>query len=627
MSDNAIPDRIRNIRFFRRRIVIAALVLLGVVGILAGQLFHLQLRDYPYYTRRLRDNRERGLSVAAPRGLIFDRHGAVLADNQPVYDVDIQPDKTSNIQRVTHKLAQWVNLSPAKLQNLKTSLAKRPSSDSVVVRRDLSKEAVAHIAANQYELPGVKLNAGLRRHYPDGSVTASVVGHMGDVTAQYLRRHGKRDSPYPKHVGVAGIEAQYETLLQGKPGRRTVEVNAQGRVLGTLKEDAGHAGDNLYLTLDAHLQRVAMHALGQAQGAVVALDPENGAVLVLASTPSYDPNTFDHANGHAAPKTIVDNPTHPLINRAISGVYPPGSTIKPVMALAGLNTKHAKYIHRRYDGGYYTLPDSHHRWWGWDRDGLGWVDLHRALVESSDIYFYDLAHDLGIKRIHHFLTLFGFGRSTGIDLPGEAAGVAPSPHWKMAHIGHIWYPGDTVNVGIGQGYLLVTPIQLAQMVSRIAMHGRGWRPHLLRAIQDPVTGTVHYVAPHELKPIVSQQSDDWSRIISAMQDVIDSPHGTAHGISQGLPFAVAGKTGTSQLTKSRNDKHPDALFVCFAPIQHPQIALSVVIRHGGEGGDAAASVARKVLLAFYREGSAPGGERRLKGQSSAAISNTQPPVG
>lgn len=604
MPDNAhernLPDQIRNKRFFRRRIVIGLLAFTLVGGVLAGRLFQLQIWDYGYYSQRLQNNRENRQPLPAARGLIYDRGGVVLADNQPIYDVAVQPDQSRHLKRVVHRLSQWIKLSPSQLAHFDKAVRTRPSFDPIVLQRNLNSTTLARIEVRKYTLPGVKIKAGLRRYYPLGATTAPVVGYMGDVTLQYLRSHPNSQAPSSGRIGAAGIEARYQPMLQGKPGVRTVEVNARGRVLRTLNNAYGHSGDNLYLTLDSHLQQVAMKAMGSSQGAVVALDPNTGGVLVLASTPSFNPNAFNQPNSKAL-RAIVDNPHHPLIDRAIGGLYPPGSTIKPVMAIAGLNTDHGKYIHRRYDGGYFTLPHSRHRWWGWDHYGLGWVNLHKAIMESSDIYFYELAHDLGIQRIHHYLNLFGFGRKTGIDLPGESAGVAPSPRWKEGHIGQPWYPGDTVNVGIGQGYLLVTPLQLAQMVSRVAMHGRGWKPHLIRAVQNPKTGQLRYVKPQPLPTIKLADPGDWSRVISGMEAVVDNPHGTAHGIDHNLPFRVAGKTGTSQLTKSKQDKHPDALFICFAPVGHPQIAVAVVIRHGGEGGDAAADVARKVLMAFYRE--------------------------
>ncbi len=595
-----LPDQIRNKRAFRGRMLIGLVGFTVIAGILGARLFQLQIWDFGYYSQRLQDNRERQRPLPAARGLIYDRNGTVLADNQPVYDVTVQPDETRHLHQVVQRLSRWLALTPRQLDHFKHSLREHPGFDPIVLQRNLSSTTLARIEVHRDTMPGVDIKAGLRRFYPLGAVTAPVVGYMGDVTARYLRMHPKSPVPSSGRIGQSGIEARYQPMLQGKPGVRTVEVNARGRVLGTLKNSYGRSGDNLFLTLDSHLQRVAMKAMGDNQGAVVAVDPDTGGVLVLASTPSYNPNAFNHP-GSKALRAIVHNPLHPLINRAIGGLYPPGSTIKPVMAIAGLNTDGGKYIHRRYDGGYFTLPHSRHRWWGWDHAGLGWVNLHKALMESSDIYFYELAHKLGIRRIHHYLNLFGFGRRTGIDLPGESTGVAPSPQWKEGHIGQPWYPGDTVNVGIGQGYLLVTPIQLAQMVSRIAMHGHGFKLHLVKAVQDPETGRIRPVSPQPLPTIRLEHPGDWDRVISGMEAVVNNRHGTAHGIDHDLPFRVAGKTGTSQLTKSKKDTHPDALFICFAPVKHPQIAIAVVIKHGGEGGDAAATVARKVLIAFHQE--------------------------
>jgi len=599
---------------FTNRVLVAALLLVAVSAVLGARLYYLQIVQRQYYDTRSNDNRMRVLPVAPVRGLIYGRNGVLLADNVASYRLDVVPEQVHHMNATLKRLSSIVPLSPEKIKDFKERVRNSARFDPVPLAYDLTPRQVARFEVNRQDFPGVDIHAGLSRDYPQGKTAAHVVGYVGGITARDLKRVDPSLYRGTSHIGKTGVEHSYEHVLHGTPGSKIVEANAEGRTLRRLQSDPSSPGENLYLTLDVHLQRVAEQALGDNAGAVVAIAPDTGDILAMVSKPSFNPQPFVDGISQAHYHALLHDTGNPLFDRAIRGQYPPGSTIKPFMALAGLGTDGGKNIHQRFCPGYYRLPHVSYVWHGWKRWGHGHVDLHKAIVQSCDIYFYDLAHDLGIQDIDHWLGRFGFGRPTGVDLPGEESGVLPSQKWKLAHLGKPWYPGDTLNAGIGQGYWLVTPLQLAHAVATLSRRGHGMKPHIVYAEQNPRTGKRRLIKPQPLPP-VKLPHQDWQRVLNAMQDVIKSPHGTAHRIDKGLTYTMAGKTGTAQVRgnsrdegdTASNDKsipkkyRNQALFIAFAPVDHPKIAIAVIVEHGGEGGAVAAPIARKVADAFFAE--------------------------
>lgn len=609
-----IKNLLRERRVFNQRVLVAAALLLAVGAGLGVRLYYLQITERGYYATRSHDNRMRVLPVAPVRGLIYSHNGVLLADNVASYRLDVVPEQVAHMDAMLQRLARIVPLTPRRIADFRRRVQRNPRFDPQPLVYDLTPRQVARFEVNRQDFPGVDIHAGLSRDYPQGAAAAHVVGYVGGITARDLRHVDASRYRGSSHIGKSGVERAYETLLHGLPGARQVEANAEGRTLRQMHTDPATPGKNLFLTLDMRLQRVAEQALGANTGAVVAIGPDSGDILALVSQPGFDPQPFVNGISERQYHALLGDPSNPLFNRAIRGQYPPGSTIKPFMAVAGLATDQGRDVHRRFCPGYYRLPHVSYVWHGWKRWGHGHVDLHKAIVQSCDIYFYDLAHDLGIADIDHWLARFGFGHPTGVDLPGEQSGVLPSQRWKLAHLGQPWYPGDTLNAGIGQGYWLVTPIQLAQAVATLARRGHGMRAHILYAVEDPASGQRRVIAPRPLPPI-HLAAGDWRRIFGAMQDVIRSPHGTAHRIAKGLSYTMAGKTGTAQVRGNSRDEgdSPDqdpripkkyrnqALFIAFAPVAHPRIAVAVIVEHGGEGGAVAAPVARRVTDAFFAE--------------------------
>lgn len=606
-----IRDHFAERRLFLFRLGIAGAFIVVLVGLVVGRLYYLQCARHKYYAAQSVADARRIEPVVPVRGLIFDRTGRLLAGNRPSYSLVITRDEVGNLDHTLARLRKLLPINASDLKRFRTRAADSPAFRAVPLLLQMSQKEVARFAVNRQRFPGVRIQAGLTRFYPLGPVAAHVVGYVGSITQRELSRVNASDYRGTERFGKTGVELGYQKLLHGAPGSRSIEVSPDGRKLRQVAYKPPRSGDDLYLTLDARLQQVAYKAMGKQAGAVVALDPQTGGILAMVSTPSFNPGLFVNGISEKDFRRLQDDPRRPLFDRAIDGQYPPGSTIKPVIALAGLNTDGGKYIHPRFDPGWYKLPGHARIYHNWNPRGFGHVNLHKAIELSDDVYFYSLAHDLGIDRIHAFLARFGLGRPTGVDLPGESSGILPSRAWKRRTQGRVWYPGDTLNTGIGQGYLSVTPLQLAQVAARIATRGRGTRPHILYAVRNPNTGKVTRAPVHRLRPILLRDRSSWRRVISGMRAVIANPRGTAHEIGRGLTFSAAGKTGTSQLSdapqgkdatlsESKLPRHlrDDALFICFAPVRHPQIAVAVLVERGGYGAAAAAPVARKVMNAW-----------------------------
>jgi penicillin-binding protein 2 len=611
---DAIKDHTGERRLFLVRVLVAAGSLVVLVALLVARVAYLQIFKHAYYTTQSQDNRMRVQVIPPVRGLIYDRNGVILADNRPAYRLVIVPDQVANLKATLARLARIVTLTQADRQRFYQRKAETPGFRGIPIRLDLSQHEAARFAVNRGHFPGVSLRAGLVRNYPLGKITAPLVGYVGAITARDLLTVNDKRYRGASSIGKSGVEYSDESRLHGYPGSKIVEVTAAGRTLRQLEEDPPAAGKSVYLTLDAKLQKIAYQALGDQDGAVIAINPNTGGILTLVSKPSYNPQLFANGISAADYHRLLTDPDKPLFNRALQGRYPPGSTIKPVMAIAALATGAIDPDKKIWCPGYITLPGSPHRFHGWKRSGMGWVTLHEAIVRSSDVYFYQLGLKLGIDNMHHYASLFGLGEKTGIDLPGEVSGLMPSRAWKHGARGLAWYPGETLNTVIGQGYVSATPLQLAQMAARIAERGRGFKPHVLKAWSAPRSDKRHSYQPIPLKPIVLADKRYWRLVIDAMRDVVSAPYGTAHYyIGQHLQYPIAGKSGTAQvaglppgqpvpdeMTMARRYR-PHALFIAFAPITTPRIAVAVVVEHGGGGSSVAGPIARRVIDAYLDE--------------------------
>ncbi|MFW5969800.1 MAG: penicillin-binding protein 2 [Halofilum sp. (in: g-proteobacteria)] len=620
-------DRLRDYEWeaglYRRRAVVAGLAALVVVFVLIGRLFQLQYLGHEHYSTLSNDNRVRIEAVPPTRGLIRDRDGRVLAENLPSFRLELVPERVEDVDATLERLREFVDFDDADVERFRRAWRRARPFEGVPLRFRLSREEVARLSVNRHRFPGVDTVAGLTRHYPWGRTGVHALGYVGRVDKADLKRLDRRDYRGTDHVGKTGIEYAYEEILHGDPGFRRVEVNVEGRELRVLDEEPPVPGKDIQLTLDLGLQRFAERQLGPEDGAVVALDPRDGAVLALASSPGFDPNLFVNGIGRETYNVLRDAPNRPLFNRAIRGQYPPGSTIKPIIALNGLERKaieHGETIHCR---GYYTLEGRSRKYRDWKAHGE--VDLGDAITESCDVMFYDLAMELGMTEMAGFLRKFGLGQPTGIDLPGERDGVIPDPEWKRQSRGESWYSGETVIHGIGQGYMQSTPLQLAAATAQIANRGRPVRPHLLAETgpAEARTDTEEEVPADEdavvarsrepaVEPVDLAVDTDWDFITDSMVDVTVGERGTARAIGLQTPHRIAGKTGTSQVfSVPQGEKYDEesiskqlrdhALFIAFAPAEAPRIAVAVLVEHGGSGSAAAAPVARRVIDRWLQE--------------------------
>ncbi|NIR58203.1 MAG: penicillin-binding protein 2, partial [Gammaproteobacteria bacterium] len=551
-----LKDTSSESRLFTRRVLVAAALTALGLSLLAGRLLFLQVMSHEHFTTLSKENRVKIVALPPARGLIFDRHGRVLAENLPAYRLEITPEQIEDLDATLAALGELIDVTDADRRRFATELKRKRPFQGVPLRLHLSPDEVARFSVNRHRFPGVDIEAHLRRHYPMGALLAHAVGYVGRISEAELSRIDAARYSGTSHIGKVGIEAYYEERLHGDVGYQQVETNAQGRVLRVLERDSPTPGRNLHLTLDAHLQRVARGALGEQRGAVVALDPSDGAVLALVSTPSFDPNAFVNGIDPETYAALQHDPDEPFVNRAIRGRYPPGSTIKPFIALAGLEFGAVRAERKRFCPGYYRLPGRRRVYHDWKKQGHGHVNLTEAIAQSCDVYFYDLARSLGIDRIHEFLSRFPLDGKTGVDLlPPEYPGLVPSRAWKRADKGEPWFPGETLITGIGQGAFLVTPVGLASATATLATRGLRVPPHVLRAVESPLAGRLEPYAGSARPPLKLRASRRWKTIIQAMVDVVHGPHGTARGIRpRRAGFRVAGKTGTAQVYGLRADE-------------------------------------------------------------------------
>lgn len=611
MSPRRTPlkDHLSESRLFLNRVLWMILFIVILISITVTRLVYLQVVNHHHYSTLSNDNRVKLIAVPPTRGLIYDRNGVLLADNRPDYRIEITPEQVEDMDALLARLGEIVDISEDDLRQFRSHLRRKHAFESIPLRFHLSDEEVARLAVVRHRLPGVNIVARLNRYYPFGDSLAHVVGYVGRIDERDLERVDATDYRGTSHIGKIGIERYYESELHGHVGYQQVETNAQGRVLRTLQEEPPVPGKHIYLSIDVKLQQAAEKALGDYSGAAVAIDPRNGEVLALVSKPGYNPNAFVNGISSADYKALQADHDQPLFNRALLGQYPPGSTVKPFMGLAGLHYGIASPQRTNFCPGFYQLPGEERKYRDWKRGGHGRVDLDAAITQSCDVYFYDLARDMGIDRIHDFLRHFGFGDQTDIDMNVERPGLLPSREWKRKRRGQVWFPGETLITGIGQGYMLTTPVQLASAVATLSEHGKRFQPRMLHAIKNPNTGLTELSKPIVQPGVDNVAQANWDYVIDAMQHVVYGKHATAWRLRD-LPYQIAGKTGTAQVfgIKQEEEYNADeiaerlrdhALFVAFAPADQPRIALAVVVENGGSGGSVGAPIAGEILQYFF----------------------------
>ncbi len=613
----SIHDRNRDSRLFLGRAVLAAVVVLAMTLVLVGRMTHLQIVNHQHYSTLSQQNRVRTVPVPPTRGLIYDRNGVLLAENTPSFRLVITPEQVKDLDDTIERLGQLIELRDADITRFREAQRRQRRFEEVPLKLRLTEEEIARLAIDRHRFPGVEVRAQLTRHYPQGEHAVHAIGYVGRINAQDLTRLNSTNYRGSTHTGKTGIERYYEEILHGQIGVEQVETNALGRVIRTISRTEPERGTDIYLTLDIALQRAAEQALGEHTGSIVAIAPATGEVLAFVSKPMYDPNLFVNGIDVEDFRLLQSDYDRPLFNRALRGQYPPGSTLKPIIAMAGLEHGTITAEDTILCQGYYTLPDVDHRYRCWNRTGHGWQNVTDAIVESNDVYFYDLGYRLGIDAMSAFLAPFGIGSRTGIDLNGELSGILPSREWKRRSRNEAWFHGETLITAIGQGFMLTTPLQLAQATAIIANRGQPVTPRLLLATQ-PSNGERVATDPSYGEPIRLNNEQRWDQIIEAMRLSVHGPRGTARSISRGIGYQIAGKTGTSQVFTIAQDErydaeqlarrlHNHALFVAFAPVENPQIALAVLVEHGGGGGTVAAPIAREVLDAYLNKdrGDAP----------------------
>jgi penicillin-binding protein 2 len=578
----AIKDHIRESRLFNERAATATVIVVLLMFALITRFVYLQILSHEHFSTLSDDNRISIVPVPPTRGLIYDRNGVLIAQNLPSFSLEIVPEQVTDIDATLKELADLIHISDDDINRFYRQLDQNAPFNSIPVRFHLSDEEVARFAA------------------------VHAIGYVGRINEDELRTIDSAKYSGTQLIGKTGVEKYYEDILHGNVGFKRIETNAYGRTIRTLERTASQPGKNLYLTLDIQLQRVAEKALDGERGAIVALDPRNGDILAFVSKPGFDPNPFVIGIDPDTFDELQHSTDKPLFNRVLKGQYPPGSTLKPFIGLAGLEYEKTGINTTSFCPGWFTLPGDDRKYRDWKRQGHGVVNLDKAIVESCDVFFYDLALTLGIDNIHEFLSQFGFGQRTGVDLTGELSGLLPSREWKRKQHHQPWYPGETLITGIGQGYTLVTPLQLASATAILANRGVHRQPRIVYATQKPDSAEMSIRESSEVTSPAIAKAANWEFIINSMRRVVHSLHGTAHGISHNLPYKMAGKTGTAQVFGIKEGEEyvkedvskrlrDHALFIAFAPVETPHIVIAVIVENGGGGASVAAPIARKVI--------------------------------
>ncbi|MEL7297669.1 MAG: penicillin-binding protein 2 [Pseudomonadota bacterium] len=618
----AIKDTAAEQRLFFGRLLLALIGVLVGCGVVLARLTQLQVVEHDQYAALAQSNRIRVEAAPPTRGLILDRNGVVLAQNLPAYQLEMIPEQVPDIDAALDALLADGLLDPNRVDEVRERIRRTAKFNPVTLKSRMDDQEIARFAMHRPYFPGIDIRARLIRDYPHGKLAAHVIGYVGGLSPQDLARIDQADYAGTSQIGKTGIELQYESLLHGSVGHNHVQTTAEGRAIASEVRDQPTPGKNIYLTLDIELQRLAEAQLDGRRGSIVAIDPNNGEVLAMASSPAYDPNSFARGISQRDYTALQENLDRPLFNRSIAGRYPPGSTIKPMLGFGALISGRTSTTRTINCEGFFSLPGSTHRYRDWKPEGHGLVDLRDSIAQSCDVYFYQLAQDMDIDLMHDHLVNFGLGSATGIEIPGEKNGIVPSREWKRQNFqrraDRVWFPGETVIASIGQGYMLATPLQLAHATATLSMRGIRMRPHLTMAVADALSNDMQQTEPESL-PSIPGGGDEhtWQHIIDAMQDVLQSPRGSAYATGVSANYTIAGKSGTAQVfTVAQEEKYDDlelderlkdhALFIAFAPIEAPTIAVAVVIENGSSGSSVAAPVAKALTdLWLTRSGDAP----------------------
>lgn len=622
-----IKDHHSERRQFIGRVVFSGVVAVLLLSLVIARLVQLQVFDHELFAEKSQGNRVRIEAVPPIRGLVFDREGRVLAENLPAYQLELIPEQVDDIDDTLARLAAIKLIRQDDIPRFRQLIASGQRFKPVTLKFRLTDEEIANFAIQRPRFPGIDFQPRLVRHYPHNELFAHAVGYVGAVSALDLEQLDAARYAGTSHTGKTGIESSKEPDLHGNAGYKHVITNARGRqvpadsgeLLDSLPVDQTPApGSNIYLSLDMDLQKVAATALEGRRGAVVALDPWSGEILAMVSAPSFDPNLFAVGMTTQQYGELQGNPDRPLFDRALRGMYPPGSTIKPMLALAALETGATNLTRKSVCMGFFTLPNNPHRYRDWKPEGHGPVDIHDAIAQSCDVYFYEISGELGIDNMHDYLTRFGLGSATGIDISGERPGLVPSREWKRNNFSdrdnQRWYHGETVIASIGQGFMLATPLQLASAAGVLATRGIRYQPRMVAAVEDPLSGERRLSQPQRLADVDISNEFYWRNVLDAMHEVMQGPTGTARAVGSGAPYKMGGKSGTSQVVSIAQDEEYDedeleerlrdhALFISFAPFDEPRIAVAVIVENGSSGSSVAAPIAKAVMDEYLGFGS------------------------
>jgi len=605
-----LKDHFSESRLVNDRLIFAAILAGILFAIIMTRLAVLQVVEHEHFTVLSNKNRIDIEPLSPQRGLIYDRNGVVLAENIPTFSLELVPEKVTSLEDTLTALTTLFALSSEDVAEIEATIKQQRRFRHVVIRERLTEQEVATFSANRHKFPGVDVVGRLIRHYPHGALFAHTVGYVGRINVRDQENIDEKAYKGTLQIGKTGVEKEYETLLHGQVGYQQVETNVSGRVVRELSSEPSVSGQGLFLHLDINMQRVASEALGEFNGAIVAMEAKTGGVLAMVSKPDFNPNSFVSGISSKEYGALRDSLDRPLFDRALRGHYPPGSTLKPFVALAGLELGIITPNSKTFCPGWYTLPGKDHRYRCWKSHGHGHVDLEQSIAQSCDVYFYDLANSLGIDQLHGFLDFFGFGHRTGVDVPSESRGLSPSSQWKRSARNQVWYPGETLISGIGQGFNQTTPIQLAQATAMLAMRGVHVGAQVARATRGHDADELSLLPTRNLESLPIVNIQHWEAVIDSMVEVTSGKRGTARAVGDGLPFKVAGKTGTAQVFGIKQDEkydaetlakklHDHALFIAFAPADNPELVVVVVAENGGSGSRTAAPMARKMIDQYF----------------------------
>lgn len=609
MAWGEFKDTVAERRLFQRRALAMLVLVMLMMGGLLARMYQLQIVEHDIYTTLSDKNRVQVQSVPPPRGLVYDRSNRLLAENRPVFSLTLVPERMGDMDEALARLTDILSIAEEDLERFQRRLnePRRPFQE-IPLRYDLNEQEIASMAVHRHQFPGVEVRAELVRYYPHSELTAHALGYVGRVNRAELQRIDPVNYAGTNYIGKSGIERFYEEMLHGRVGYQHVETNARGRILRVLERENPVPGEDIQLHLDLRLQRKAHELLADTRGAIVAIEPATGGILALASVPGFDANKFVTGISVADYRQLSHSIDKPLFNRALRGQYPPGSVIKPMLAVAALDSGVTTRDRTIWDPGYFQLKEGGRRYRDWKRSGHGWVDLMDSVAESCDVYFYEVAVEMGVDTMYEYLSAFGFGEDATLDVAGALNGLLPSRDWKRAARSAPWYPGDTVNMGIGQGFFLATPLQMATATALIANRGEWVEPRLLKDIRGD-RSVSEFLPEGSHNPLTLKNPDDWEYVVDTMEEVMHGVKGTARAAARGASYKMAGKTGTAQVFSLGQDEEYDAeeirerlrdhaLFVGFAPTDDPKIAVAIIVENGGGGSSVAAPVARALFDAW-----------------------------